>query len=41
MTPPPPYDEIGHAFVTKFDLSVAAPWGLPQSGFAPVLFGSE
>ena len=25
VTPPPPYNEIGHAFVTKFDLSVAAP----------------
>ena len=24
VTPPPPYNEIGHAFVTKFDLSVAA-----------------
>jgi hypothetical protein len=24
VTPPPPYNEIGHAFITKFDLSVAA-----------------
>jgi hypothetical protein len=39
VTPPPPYDEIGHAFVTKFDLSVAAPGACPSP--ASLQFYSE